>query len=134
MPLYELIFLVRQDVSQAQVTVLSDHFKAVLEERGASVPNVEYCGLRNLAYRVKRNKKAHYVLMNIEGPSVAVDELERQMGLHEDILRHLRVSVSKLDNNPSALAQNRVHRDRDDEGSQRSYTPRDASPVLSADA
>ena len=131
MPLYELIFLVRQDVSQAQVTALSDYFKSLLEEHGASVPKVEYCGLRNLAYRVKRNKKAHYVLMNIEGPSVAVDEVERQLRLHEDILRHLRVSVTQLDNNPSALAQNRAHRDREDDDAPQ--TPRDASSAPSSD-
>lgn len=114
MSLYEFIFLVRQDVSQAQVQALTTQFKECIESKGGQVSKEEYCGLRSLAYRIKKNKKAHYVLLNVESPSDALDELERQMRLHEDILRYLRVRVEKLDPNPSALVQTRHYRDRNE--------------------
>ncbi len=109
--LYELIFLVRQDTSESQVTALADHFKSQIEAGAACVSKVEYCGLKSLAYRIKKNRKAHYVLFNIEGPSQALDEVERQMRFHEDILRYLRVSVESLDPDPSPLVQSRSYRE-----------------------
>ena len=116
MALYELVFLVRQDVSQSQVQNLSEQIKTVIEGLGGRVPKTEYCGLRNLAYRIKKNRKAHYMLLNIDAPSAAVDEAERQMGLNEDVLRHLRIAVESLDPEPSALAQSRFHRERSEDG------------------
>lgn len=110
MALYEYTFIVRQDIPAAQVKSLADYFKAVIEEKNGSVPKIEYCGLRSLAYRIRKNRKGHYVLMNIDAPAMAIHELERQMRLHEDILRFLTISVDVLDPNPSCLAQSRSGR------------------------
>ncbi len=117
MPLYEFIFLVRQDVSQAQVQSLGDHFKNVIEEGGGVVSKVEYCGLRSLAYRINRSKKAHYVLLNVQAESKVLDDVEHQMRLHEDIFRSLRVRVEKLDPNPSPLVQTRFYREKGEDTS-----------------
>ena len=81
MPLYEHVFLARQDVSTQQVEGLLDTFRALIEENGGSVGKTEYWGLKSLTYRIKKNRKAHYTLMNIDAPHEAVAEMERQMGL-----------------------------------------------------
>ncbi len=111
MPLYEHVFLARQDVSAQQVEALVEQYKALIEGAGGTVGKVENWGLRTLAYRVKKNRKAHYTLMNIEAPHAAVAEMERQMGLSEDILRFMTFKVDVLDDEPSAMMQKR---DRDD--------------------
>ncbi len=111
MPLYEHVFLARQDVSAQQVEALVEQYKALIEGAGGTVGKVENWGLRTLAYRVKKNRKAHYTLMNIEAPHAAVAEMERQMGLSEDILRFMTFKVDALDDEPSAMMQKR---DRDD--------------------
>ncbi len=111
MPLYEHVFLARQDVSAQQVETLVEQFKGLIEGAGGSVGKVESWGLRSLAYHIKKNRKAHYTLMNITAPHAAVAEMERQMGLSEDVLRFKTIKVDELDEAQSAMMQKR---DRDD--------------------
>lgn len=111
MSFYENVFIARQDISSAAVEGLTDKFAAVIAENGGSVPKKEYWGLRNLAYKIKKNRKGHYVLLNIEAPAAAVDEMQRQMRINEDVLRYLTVKVEELDPNPSAVMQTRSSRD-----------------------
>lgn len=111
MALYEHIFMARQDVSSQQVDTLVDHFKTVLEENGGSVGKIENWGLKTLPYRVNKNRKAHYALMNIDAPSAAVSEMERQMRIHEDVLRYMTVRVEEHEEGPSAMLRKS---DRDD--------------------
>jgi len=111
MPLYEHIFLARQDVSGQQVDTLVEQFKTVIEENGGSVGKIENWGLKTLAYRIKKNRKAHFTLMNLEAPHEAVAEMERQMRLNEDVLRYLTIKVDELEEVPSVMMQKR---DRDD--------------------
>ena len=136
MSLYENIFLVRPDVSSAQVETLAQEFTAIIENGGGSVPKTEHWGLRNLAYRIKKNRKAHYVLFNIDAPHEAVHEMERQMGLNEDVMRVLTIRVDELNPEPSAVMQSKTARDerrgrRDDEdkprGDKRDDKPREAA-------
>jgi small subunit ribosomal protein S6 len=111
MALYEHVFLARQDVSNQQVDELTEQFKGVITEHGGSVGKVEYWGLKSLTFRIKKNRKAHYTLINIDAPSAAVVEMERQMSLNEDIIRFMTVRVDELEEDPSAMMQKR---DRDD--------------------
>ena len=115
MAFYENVFIARQDISSAQVDNLLENFKAVISEGGGSVEKSEYWGLRSLAYRMKKNRKGHYVLMNIDAPAAAVQEMERQMRLNEDIIRLLTVRVDELQEGPSIMMQSRS-RDRDRDG------------------
>ena len=112
MALYENVFIARQEISGAQVDALSDQFTAVLTENGGAVKKKEYWGLKSLAYRIKKNRKGHYVLLNIEAPPAAVHEMERQMRINEDILRFLTVRVDELEEGPSAMLQSRGREDR----------------------
>ncbi len=119
MPLYENVFLVRPDVSASQVEALAKEFSTIIEEGGGSVPKVEHWGLRTLAYRLKKNRKAHYVLMNLDAPADALHEMERNMRIHEDVMRHLTIRMEELEEEPSAIMQSRGSRDdhrRDDRG------------------
>ena len=111
MALYEHIFMARQDVSSQQVDTLVEQFKGVLEENGGSVGKIENWGLKTLPYRVKKNRKAHYALMNVEAPAAAIFEMERQMRLHEDILRYMTIKVDEHEEGPSAMLRKS---DRDD--------------------
>ncbi|MBL8834999.1 MAG: 30S ribosomal protein S6 [Alphaproteobacteria bacterium] len=114
MPLYESVFIARQDVSTTQVETLTENFATIVKDRGGEVKKREYWGLRNLTYRIKKNRKGHYVLLNIEAPPAAVLEMERTMRLSEDILRYLTVRVDELEEAPSAMMQRRDERsDRD---------------------
>jgi small subunit ribosomal protein S6 len=113
MALYEHVFLARQDVSSQQVETIIEQYKAVIEGNGGSVKKVENWGLRALAYRLKKNRKAHYVLFNIDAPHAAVAEMERQMGISEDILRFMTIRVDELEEGPSAMLQKRDRDDRD---------------------
>ncbi|MDY0884033.1 30S ribosomal protein S6 [Dongia soli] len=115
MPFYENIFIARQDVSAAQVEALTDQFVGILEAQGGKATKREYWGLKSLSYRIKKNRKGHYVLLNIDAPAAAVIEMERNMRIHEDLLRHLTVKVDELEEGPSAMLQSRG-RDRDDRG------------------
>jgi len=111
MPLYEHVFLARQDISGQQVETLVDHFKSVVAENGGEVGKVEYWGLKSIAYRLRKNRKAHYTLMNITAPGDAIAEMERQMRINEDVLRYLTIRVDEHEEEPSAMMQKR---DRDD--------------------
>ena len=111
MALYEHIFLARQDISGQQVDALIESFKEIIEEYKGSVGKVENWGLKTLPYRVKKNRKAHYALMNIDAGPEALAEMERRMRLSEDILRYMTVRVDEHEEGPSApLRKN----DRDD--------------------
>ena len=112
MALYEHIFLARQDVSAQQVEELTNALTEVLVAGGGKVTKNEYWGLKSLSYRIRKNRKAHYSLLNIDAPSAAVAEMERQMRINEDILRFLTVRVDELEEGPSAMMQKR---DRDDD-------------------
>lgn len=113
MALYEHVFLARQDLSQQQVDELVERFKGIITAGGGSVGRVENWGLKSLTYRVKKNRKAYYTLMDISAPADALKELERQQGLSEDVLRFLTVKVEKHEEGPSAMMQKR---DRDERG------------------
>ena len=113
MALYEHIFMARQDVSSQQVDALVEHFKTVLEANEGSVGKIENWGLKTLPYRVNKNRKAHYALMNIDAPAAAVQEMERQMRLHEDVLRYMTVRVEEHEDGPSAMLR---RNERDDRG------------------
>jgi small subunit ribosomal protein S6 len=114
MALYEHVFLARQDASNAQVDALTEQFKAIITAGGGSVPKTEYWGVKSLTFRIKKNRKAHYTLMNIDAPSAAVTEMERQMSISEDVVRFMTVKVEKLEEGPSA--QMRRREDRDERG------------------
>ena len=114
MALYEHVVISRQDISPQQAEALNDQIKALIEEGGGSVAKIEYWGLRNLTYRVKKNRKAHYSLLAIDAPAAAVAEVERQLSLNEDVLRWLTVRVEELDLELSPLlARRERERDRD---------------------
>jgi len=125
MSLYEHVFICRQDISQQQVESLTENLTAILSEQGGSVEKTEYWGLRSLAYRVKKNRKGHYSLLNITADHSAISEMERQMSLNDDILRFMTIRVDEHDTEPSAplSSKNKDERKRrggdynDDEGS-----------------
>ncbi|MDB5508365.1 MAG: ribosomal protein [Hyphomicrobiales bacterium] len=116
MALYEHIYMARQDVTAQQVEALTEQFKGVLEANGGSVAKVEYWGVKSLAYRIKKNRKAHFTLINIDAPPAAVAEMERQMSINEDILRVLTIRVEAHEDGPSAMMRKREDSDRDDRG------------------
>ncbi len=103
MSLYETIFIARQDLSPAQVEELASTYTDIITQGGGSISKTEFCGLRTLAYKIKKNRKGHYVLMNIDAPADAMKEMERQMRLNEDLLRYMSLKVEVLDSEPSAL-------------------------------
>jgi small subunit ribosomal protein S6 len=111
MPLYENVFIARQDVSGAQVDALTDSFAQLIADNGGEVKKREYWGLRNLAYRMRKNRKGHYVLMNLDAPPPAIAELERTMRINEDVLRYLTIRVEALEETPSAVMLSRGSRD-----------------------
>ena len=113
MALYEHVFLARQDMSAQQVDALIEQYKGVIESFGGKVGRIENWGLKSLTYRIKKNRKAHYTLLNIEAPSAAVLEMERQMRINEDILRFMTIKVEELEEGPSAMLQKRDRDDRD---------------------
>lgn len=110
MTTYEHVFIARQDVSPQQVDALVETFKGVITEGGGQVGKTEYWGLRNMAYRIRKNRKGHYVLMNIDAAPAAVKEMERQMGIHEDILRFMTLRTEAMNEKPSAMMQSRDDR------------------------
>ena len=111
MPLYEHVFLARQDLSQAQVDALAAHATEIIEQGGGKVAKTETWGLKSLAYKIDRNRKAHFVLMNIEGPGAVVAELERQNRINEDIIRWITVGVEEHETGPSVMMR-KNERDR----------------------
>ncbi|MDJ0614159.1 MAG: 30S ribosomal protein S6 [Rhizobiaceae bacterium] len=111
MALYEHTFLARQDISAQQAEALAEQFKGVLEENGGSVSKVENWGLKTAAYRIQKNRKVHYIHMNVDAPAPAVAEMERQMRINEDILRYMTIRVEEHEEGPSAMMKKN---DRDD--------------------
>ena len=137
MALYEHIIIVRQDVSSAQVESLTEELSALVSENGGSVEKAEQWGLRNLAYRIKKNRKGHYVLLNLDAPAAAVAELERIERINEDIIRIMTIRVEELEEGPSAMLRSRDERDerrgrRDDRGDRRPRRDNDSKPVEKA--
>jgi small subunit ribosomal protein S6 len=114
MPLYEHVYLARQDVSAQQVEAMTGQFKNVIASLGGKVGKVEYWGVKTLAYRIKKNRKAHFTLLNIDAPPAALAELERQQGLSEDVLRFITLRVEELEEGPSAMMRKRDDDDRGD--------------------
>ena len=111
MSLYENIFIARQDISGAQVDTLADTFTELVAANGGEVKKREYWGLRNLTYRMRKNRKGHYVLFNIDAPPAAIAELERTMRINEDVIRYLTIRVDALEEGPSVVMQSRGSRD-----------------------
>ena len=97
MALYEHVVISRQDISPQQAEALNDQIKAIIEEHGGAVAKIEYWGLRNLTYRIKKNRKGHYSLLALDSPAPAVKEMERQLSLNEDVLRFMTIRVEELD-------------------------------------
>ncbi len=112
MPLYEHVYLARPDLSAQQIEELTAQYKGVIEQMGGKVAKNEYWGVKSLSYRIRKNRKAHFTLLNIEAPSAAVSEIERQQRINEDVLRTLTVRVDELEEAPSAMMR-KVDRDRD---------------------
>lgn len=115
MPFYESTFIARQDINSGQVENLAETFSNVISENDGNLVRQEYWGLRTLAYRIKKNRKGHYVSFNIDASAAAIAQLERSMRINEDVLRYLTVRVDELDPNPSVIMQARTAR----EGSRR---------------
>ena len=116
MALYEHVLIARQDISAQQAEALNDQLKSMLEEHGGKVAKIEYWGLRNLAFRIKKNRKGHYSLLAIDASAPAVKEMERQLSINEDVLRYLTVRVEELDLELSPVL---ARRDRDRDRSER---------------
>jgi small subunit ribosomal protein S6 len=116
MALYEHIFLVRQDVTAQQVETLTEQIKSKIASLGGAVTKVEPWGLKSLAFRVKKNRKAHFTLLNIAAPSEAIVEVERTLSINEDVIRFLTIRVDEHEAGPSAMLRKRDDADRDDRG------------------
>ncbi len=123
MALYEHVYMARQDVSAQQVETLTDQFKGIVEGLGGSFAKVEYWGVKSLAYRIRKNRKAHFSLINISAPPAAITEMERQMGLNEDILRFITIRVDEHEDGPSAMMRKREDDDRGDRRGPRGDRP-----------
>lgn len=125
MPLYEHIFIARQDASAQQVEELTKAYTELLGENGGKVLKTEYWGVKSLAYRMNKNRKGHYTLFNIDAPAQAVAEMERLQRINEDVLRSLTIRVEELEEGPSAMMQKRDRDDRSDRaGGDRPRGPR----------
>jgi small subunit ribosomal protein S6 len=118
MPLYEHVFLARQDLAQAQVDALAENATKIITDNGGSVVKTETWGLRSLAYRIAKNRKAHYVLLDVDAPPGVVAELERQTQINEDVIRYMTIKVDEHEAGPSAMMRRneRSERDRGDRG------------------
>ena len=113
MPLYEHVFIARQDLSNTQAEGLIDHFSTVLSDNGGSVVEKEYWGVKTMAYKINKNRKGHYAFLRSDAPSAAVQEMERLMRLHDDVMRVLTIKVDKHGEGPSIQMQKRDDRDGD---------------------
>jgi small subunit ribosomal protein S6 len=103
MPLYEHVFLARQDLAQAQVDALAENATKIIADNGGKVAKTETWGLRGLAYRIAKNRKAHYVMLEVDAPAPAMAELERQTGINEDVIRFMTIRVDAHETGPSAM-------------------------------
>ena len=121
MALYEHIFLARQDVSTQQVEALVEQFKQIIETAGGKITKIEPWGLKSLTYRIRKNRKAHFTLLNIDAPPGALTEVERQERINEDVIRFITVRVDELEEGQSAMLQKRDRDDRDGPGGGRGF-------------
>jgi small subunit ribosomal protein S6 len=112
MPLYEHVYLARQDISAQQVDELTGQFKGVIEQLGGKIAKTEYWGVKSLSYRIRKNRKAHFTLLNVEAPPAALAEIERQERLNEDVLRFITIRVDEHEAGPSAMMR-KSDRDRE---------------------
>ena len=112
MALYEHMLIARQDISAQQVDALATHLKTIVETEGGTVEKQEYWGLRTLAYRIKKNRKGHYVLLNLNAPANAIFELERQLKINEDVLRYMSVRVEAFEQSNSSRKREREEGDK----------------------
>jgi small subunit ribosomal protein S6 len=111
MPLYEHVFLARQDLAQAQIDALAENATKIIQDNGGKVVKTESWGLRSLAYRIQKHRKAHYVMLEIDAPAQLVAELERQTQINEDVIRYMTIRVDEHEQGPSAMMR-RSERDR----------------------
>jgi small subunit ribosomal protein S6 len=117
MPLYEHVFLARQDASPQQVEELTSQMSGIVQQLGGKVTKTESWGVRSLTYRINKNRKAHFVLLNIDAPPAAIAEIERQERISEEVIRYLSVRVEELEEGPSAMMRKADRdRERDDRG------------------
>jgi small subunit ribosomal protein S6 len=116
---YEHVYLARQDVTAQQVDAMTEQFKGIIDANGGNVAKVEYWGVKSLAFRIRKNRKAHMSLLNIEAPPAAITEMERQMRINEDVLRFLTLRVDAFEEGPSAMLRKREDSDREDRGDRR---------------
>ncbi|MBO0334510.1 30S ribosomal protein S6 [Sneathiella sp. CAU 1612] len=131
MPLYETVIIARQDISTQQVETLTENMSSFITDGGGTVAKVENWGLRNLAYKIKKNRKGHYVLLNLDTPVDAMKEMERNLRLNEDVLRHMTIKVEELEEGDSVMLQSRStrperRRDSEEDGD-------DAKPAKASD-
>jgi small subunit ribosomal protein S6 len=117
MALYESVIIGRQDLTNSQFETLIDEFTSVIKSHDGEIKKTEYWGIRNLAYKINKNRKAHYYMLNISSSPETISEYERLLGLHEDIIRFLTVKIDKVDENPSLLMNNKFDRHRNDSAS-----------------
>jgi small subunit ribosomal protein S6 len=116
MPLYEHVFLARQDLSQAQVDALAENATKIIEENQGKVVKTETWGLRSLAYKIQKNRKAHFVMLDVDASGAAIAELERQTRLNEDVIRYMTVSVEEHEKGPSVMMRKQERSDRPERG------------------
>ncbi|MGE0855903.1 MAG: 30S ribosomal protein S6, partial [Hyphomicrobiaceae bacterium] len=116
MPLYEHVFLARQDISNQQVEALTKEFSDIVTENGGKIARSEYWGLKSLTYKIKKNRKAHFTMLNIDAPPAAVAEMERRMGISPDVMRFLTVRVEAHETEPSAMMRKSDRDERGDRG------------------
>jgi len=114
MALYESVIIGRQDLTNSQFETLIDEFTSVIKSHDGEIKKTEYWGIRNLAYKINKNRKAHYYMLNISSSPETISEYERLLGLHEDIIRFLTIKIDKVDENPSLLMNNKVDRHRNE--------------------
>lgn len=119
MPFYESVFIARQDISSTQAEALTETFSNVIAENGGSVVSNESWGLRSLSFRMNKNRKGHYVMLNIDAPGPAIHEMERQMRINEDILRYMTIRIDEIEEGPSAMLRNKDRDDRPRRGGDR---------------
>lgn len=132
MPLYESVYIARPDISATQVETLTADMTKILVDNGGKVTKDEYWGLKSLAYRIKKNRKGHYSLLNIDAPAAALTEMERNMRLHEDVLRYMSIRVDEHEEEPSVMMQSKSS--RDDRDRDRGRGPDDDRPKTEAAA
>jgi len=126
MPLYEHVYLARQDLSTQQVEDLTAQLSGVITQLGGKITKTEYWGVKSLSYRIRKNRKAHMTLLNVDAPPAALNEIERQERINEDVLRYLTIRVEALEEGPSAMMRksDRDDRDRGDRGGRGSFRDR----------